>query len=167
MFCDRSREASAQLSGSICICTCTCILINPRHACAARVTVLGLCVCIHLMPYFSDTVSLHIEKKAPMASVRHCADYYKKGFRDRRFIQKLWSHLPTRDILRGYCSVIPRTFSTAEPSKGPKKANSRLNAIWNTTRCEAASFFSLVCLASPILQVHSKRTCTCINAHKN
>ena len=23
----------------------------------------------------------------------------------------------------GYCSDIPRTFSTAEPSKGPKKAN--------------------------------------------
>ena len=38
------------------------------------------------------------------------------------------------DVLRGYCSVIPRTFSTAEPSKGRKKAN-RLNATWNTTRC--------------------------------
>ena len=84
------------------------------------------CVCIHLMPYFSDTVSLDVEKKVPMASPQYCADYYKKGFRDRRFIQKLWSHLLTRDILRGYCSVIPRTFSMAEPSKGPKKANNRL-----------------------------------------
>ena len=26
------------------------------------------------------------------------------------------------------------TFSTAEPSKGPKKANNRLNTTWNTTR---------------------------------
>ena len=30
---------------------------------------------------------------------------------------------------------------TAEPSKGPKKANNRLNATWNTTGCKAASFF--------------------------
>ena len=31
-----------------------------------------------------------------------------------------------RDILRGYCNDIPRTFAMAEPSKGPKKANNRL-----------------------------------------
>ena len=105
-------------------------LINPRRACAARVTVLGLgvCLCVCVMPYFLDTVSLHVERKVLMASVRHCADYYKKGFRDRCFIQKLWCHLLTRGVLGGYCSVIPRTFSTAEPSKGPKKANNRLNA---------------------------------------
>ena len=102
---------------------CTmCNIINPRRACAT-VTVLGLCVClcVCLMPYFLDTVSLHVESKVPMASVQHCADYYKKGFRDRRFIQKLWRHLLTRDVLRGYCSVIPCTFSTAGPSKGPKR----------------------------------------------
>ena len=80
-----------------------------------------LSVSVHLMPYFSVTVSLHVERKVPMASARHCADYYKKGFCDRRFVQKLWRHLLTRDILRGYCSDIPRTFSTAEPSKGPKR----------------------------------------------
>ena len=28
-----------------------------------------------------------------------------------------------------------------EPSKGPKKANNRLNSTWNTTRCKVASFF--------------------------
>ena len=50
-------------------------------------------------------------------------------------------HLLTRDILREYCSNIPHTFSTAEPSKGPEKANNRLNASWNKTRCKAASFF--------------------------
>ena len=100
-----------------------------------------VCVCVCLMPYFLDTVSSNVERKVPMASTRHCADYYKKGFRDRRFIQKLWCHLPTLGVLRGYCRVIPRTFSTAEPSKGPKKANNRPNATWNTTPCEAASFF--------------------------
>ena len=29
----------------------------------------------------------------------------------------------------------------AEPSKGSKKANTRLNSTWNTTRCRVASFF--------------------------
>ena len=96
------------------------------------------------MPYILDTVSLHVERKLPMASVRHCADYYKKGFRDRRFIHKLWRHLLTRDILRGYCSVIPRTFSTKEPSKGPKKANKRLNATWNTLDVRQRASFALV-----------------------
>ena len=37
--------------------------------------------------------------------------------------------------------MIPPTFSTAEPSKGPKKANNGLNSTWNTTRCKVASFF--------------------------
>ena len=32
-------------------------------------------------------------------------------------------------------------FSTAEPSKGPKKANNKLNSTWNMTRCKLASFF--------------------------
>ena len=47
----------------------------------------------------------------------------------------------TASCIVGYCSDIPHTFSTAEPSKGPKKANNRLNSTWNTTRCKVASFF--------------------------
>ena len=37
--------------------------VNPQRACAARVTVLGLCVClsVSLMPYFSDMVSSHVD----------------------------------------------------------------------------------------------------------
>ena len=124
-------------------------------------------VCVCLMPYFSNTVSLHMARKVPMASARHCADYYKKGFRDRHFIQKLWRHLLTRGVLRGYCSVIPRTFSTAEPSKYPKKANNRLNTTWNTTRCKAASFFlfSLRLLPKivrilPVIRMRCNSVCT-------
>ena len=113
-----------------------------------------VCVSVSLMPYFSDTVSLHVERKVPMALAQHCADYYKKGFRDRRSIQELWRHLLTGDILRGYCSAIPRTFLTAEPSKGPKKANNRLNAIWNTILCKAASFFLLHALVSVLPSVY-------------
>ena len=47
----------------------------------------------------------------------------------------------TTSCVVGYCSNIPRTFSTAEPSKGTKKANIRLDSTWNTTRCKAARFF--------------------------
>ena len=34
----------------------------------------------------------------------------------------------TASYVEGYCNDIPCTFSTAEPSKGPKKANNRLNS---------------------------------------
>ena len=47
----------------------------------------------------------------------------------------------TASCVVGYCSDCPRTFSTAEPSKGSKKANTRLNSTWDTTRCKVASFF--------------------------
>ena len=30
---------------------CTHIITNPRHACAVRVTVLGLCVCLSIISY--------------------------------------------------------------------------------------------------------------------
>ena len=138
-----------------CVCVCVCV-----------------CMSVCLMPYFSDTVSLHVERKVPMALVRHCADYYKKGFCDRRFIHKLWCHLLTHDILRGYCSVIPRSFSTAEPSKGPKKANNRLNATLNTTRCKAlfslvsvlpktSVYFSLHIIISLVGALSRIRACVC------
>ena len=47
----------------------------------------------------------------------------------------------TASCVVGYCGNIPCTFSTAEPSKGPKKANNRLNSTWDTTQCKAASLF--------------------------
>ena len=66
-------------------------IFNPQHACTVMITVLGLCVfvCLCLMPYFSDTVSLYIhvyvEMKVPTALVLHRADFYKKGFSYKRF----------------------------------------------------------------------------------
>ena len=51
----------------------------------------------------------------------------------------LQRYMYTASCVGGYCSDVLCTFSTAEASKGPKKANNRLN--WNTTRCKAASFF--------------------------
>ena len=90
-------------------------------------------VSVCLMPYFSDTVSLYVEIEVTTASVQHGADYYKKGFFYKCFVQMLWCHLFNHNILQGYCSDILCIFSTAEPSKGPKKANNRPNTTWNTT----------------------------------
>ena len=60
-------------------------------------------------------------------------------------VEKLWDFSGTALLQRytascvvGYCSDIPHTFSTAEPSKCSKKVNNR---TWNTTRCKVASFF--------------------------
>ena len=58
-------------------CTCVyilCILINPRRACAARVTVLALCVCL--------SVCLSVTALAATAFVstcnqRHLRHYYR------------------------------------------------------------------------------------------
>ena len=47
----------------------------------------------------------------------------------------------TASCVVGYCSNIPRTFSTTGPSKGPKKANNRLNSTWNRTQWKVVSFF--------------------------
>ena len=38
----------------------------------------------------------------------------------------------TASCVVGYCSDIPCTFSMAEPSKGPKKANNRLNSEYDS-----------------------------------
>ena len=60
----------------------------------------------------------------------------------------MWGFLRNRSIAEIHrflrCRVLQRRsprFSTAEPSKGPKKANTRLNSTWDTTRCKVASFF--------------------------
>ena len=37
----------------------------------------------------------------------------------------------TTSCIVWYCSDIPRTFSMAEPSKGPKKAKNKLNFTWD------------------------------------
>ena len=65
-----------------------------------------------------------------------------------------------------YCSGILRNFSTAELSKALNKANSRLNATWNTTQCKAASFFLfslrllLTNLPYTFRYTHFSSTCT-------
>ena len=83
---------------------------SPQRACTVTVAVLGMCVSVSWMHIFSDTVILHIERKVPTASARHGVEYYKKGFRNRHFLQKLWHHFAYHDILQRYFSDILHTL---------------------------------------------------------
>ena len=77
---------------------------------------LGLCISLSVylsvILYLSDTVSLYVVE--PIASMQQGADFYKKGFFYKHFIQKLWHHLQGSAV----------TFH----------ALYRLNTTWNTTR---------------------------------
>ena len=101
-----------------------------------------VCVCLSVCECLSDAVSLNVEMKVPTRSLQHGADFYKKGFSYNRFSSKLMASFayPTSDILR--------TFSRAEPSKGPKKANiGQTLYTWNATGCTSSSLVSVVCLS--------------------
>ena len=113
-------------------------LVNPRRACAARVTVVVrvcVCVCLSVKSKLTSGASVRPETSVIYSTAnegqKNCGDFSKNAPLQRF----------TTSCIVAYCSDIPRNFSTAEPSKGPKKANNRLNSAWNTTRCKAASFF--------------------------
>ena len=116
-------------------------LINPRRACAARVTVVVLSVCL--------SVCLSVKSKPTSgASVRpETSVTYSTGYEGQKICGYFSETAPlqryTASCVVGYCSDIPRTFSTAEPSKGPKKAINRLNSTSNTTRCKGSKLLSV------------------------
>ena len=93
-----------------------------------------VCVCVCLLSHISPLERLFVLK---LLSCTQRATEVKKYV----FLQKLWRYLLTYGILQRYCRGILRNFSTVELSKALNKANSRLNATWNTTQCKAVSFF--------------------------
>ena len=106
----------------------------------------SVCVSVAL---FVGQRSLYAEMEVQTASVHTEQTFIR---RDYCLIRKLWRSLLTCDMLPGYCSDVLRTFSMAEPSKGPKMAKNRLNA--NTTRCKATSFFLYsLCLLPKIIRI--------------
>ena len=123
--------------------TCTCRymyivlrlthIVNPRRACAARFTTVVVCVCLlsHISPLERLFVLKILSRTQQATEVEKCVDFSETAPLQRY----------TASCVVEYCSDIPRTFSTADPSKGPKKANNRLNSTWNTTRYKVASFF--------------------------
>ena len=103
-------------------------MIEIRRACAA---VLGLCVWSHLTSGASVRPENDVAYSTGNESQNICGDFSETAPLQRY----------TASCVVGYCSEIPRTFSTAKPSKGLKNANNKLNSTLNTTRCKAASFF--------------------------
>ena len=100
---------------------------------------MGLCVCLsvclsvksHLTSGASVRPENTVTYSAGNAGRKICGDFSETAPLQRY----------TASCVVGYCSDIPRTFSTAEPSKGTKKVNNRLKSTWNTTRCKIVSFF--------------------------
>ena len=96
---------------------------------------MGLSVCLSVKSNLTSGASVHPENTV----------MYSAGNGGRKICGDFSETAPFQryaaSCVVGYCSDIPCTFSTAEPSKGPKKANDRLNSTWSTTRCKVASFF--------------------------
>ena len=108
---------------------------NPRRTCTGRVTVLGLCVCVSVKSHLTSGVSV-CPPNTVMYSAGNKGQKICGDFSETAPLQRY-----TASCFVGYCNDILHIFSMAEPSKGPKKANNRLNSTWNTTRCKVASFF--------------------------
>ena len=100
---------------------------------------MSVCVCVSVKSHLTSGASVRPENtvtySAGNGGRKICGDFSETAPLQRY----------TASCVVGYCSDIPRTFSTAEPSKGP---NNRLNPTWNTTRCKVGfSLFSLRLLA--------------------
>ena len=105
-----------------------------------------VCVCVCLLSHISPLERLLV--LIILSCTQQATEV--KGFCLKLLRSKVLASFAYRGILRGYCSDIPRTFSTAEPSKRPKKANNRLNATWNTTQCKAGSVSLLIRKAASV-----------------
>ena len=97
----------------------------------------GYCswVCVSVKSHLTSGASVRPENSVTYSAVNEgqkiCGDFSETAPLQRY----------TASYVVGYCNDIPLTFSTAEPSKGPKKANNKLNSTWSTTRCKVASVF--------------------------
>ena len=113
---------------------------------------LSLCVCV------CASVKSHLTSGASVSPENSVT--YSTGNEGQNLWRFLWngSVAEIHHFLRvGYCSDIPHTFLTAEPSKDPKKANHTLNTTWNTTRC---SFFLFsLCLLPSLLYTFWSSSC--------
>ena len=94
---------------------------------------MSVCLCVksHLTSGASVRPENTVTYSAGNGGRKICGDFSETALLQRY----------TASCVVGYCSDIPHTFSTTEPSKCSKKANNRLNSTWNTTLCKVASFF--------------------------
>ena len=78
---------------------------------------MGLCVCLSVKSYLTSGASVRPENSVTYSAgnegQKNCGDFSETAPLQRY----------TASCVVGYCSDVLRAFSTAEPSKGPKKAN--------------------------------------------
>ena len=107
--------------------------INPRHACA-RVTVLGLSVCVYVCVCVSYSGTSHNQayKQQYQRLQRDTGMKYKKGFFLKTLRSEVMASFAYRDSPRRHSSALELAFSTTEYFNVVKKANGGLRATWNT-----------------------------------
>ena len=94
-----------------------CIIIfNPRHACA-RVTVLGLSVCVCVCFPYSDTSRNQVYKQQYQRLQRVTGMKYKKGFFLKTFHSEVMASFAYRDSPRRHSNALELVFLTTEYSK--------------------------------------------------
>ena len=81
-----------------------------------------VCVCVSVKSHLTFGASVHPENTVTYSAGNGGRKIYG-DFSETAPLQRY-----TASCIVGYCSDFPRTFSTAEPSKGPKKANNRFNS---------------------------------------
>ena len=77
-----------------------------------------VCVCVCLLSHISLLKHLFVLKILSRTKQATEVKIFV-GFCLKPLRSKVMASFAYRDILRGYCSDIPRTFLTAEPSKRP------------------------------------------------
>ena len=81
----------------VCVCVCVCVCLSVKA---------------NLTPGASVRPENTVTYSAGSGGRKNCGDFSETAPLQRY----------TASCVVGYCSNIPRTFSTVEPSKGPKKA---------------------------------------------
>ena len=86
------------------------IVINPRHACAARVTVLGLCVCVFAL--ICRLTHWNHKSEVPTNSSQYRKD--KKAIYLKMLRSKVMTSYAYRNSPQPRCSILELAFSPAE-----------------------------------------------------
>ena len=87
-------------STDLCIAVISTIFTLGAHAQRGLWYLVCVWVCLSDALYLRRSRLIRLrEVHVQMALLQHGADFYKNGFSYKRFIQKLWRYLLTRDIL--------------------------------------------------------------------
>ena len=132
--------------------TATWCLINPQCTCAARVIILGLCVCLSvclsvcLFPHFLRQCATKQQNSDATQLLVLCQGYTGLILKMAIFVKVLrskvmmWkpSERANMQVSNGLDSARLRAHFQRQSLKGSWKDYYRLNASWNTTLCKEA-----------------------------